>query len=260
MKIIDVYDKNSGKILTCGGISIFKMFDDYFSTFPVEWRKNYDNNLKTVEIFRVDDMPMDNSGEYDTENNRIRFINFSSLPHELVHMASYDSKNDKMAFAKNVSDFETSLIEGMTEYIAMQIVSLEKPIAYHFPVFCISMLSEIEGLFEPYFVPSYQKFLKLFPNKKDILSLMYSLDYYNDNVYQDNPKYELMKCSIKDTIDSLIDIEFSIEKDSKKLKLYKEKFMDLLNDDSMETYLGDFFGDYIDYANCELNKRLIKKR
>jgi len=260
MKIIDVYDKNSGKILTCNGISVFEMIDDYFANLPVEYRKNYDENLKTVEIFRVDGFSMDNSGEYDYENNRISFCNFSSIVHEFMHMASYDKKKNKMAFAKNVCDFERGLMEGMTEYLAMQVNGLEEASVYHFPVFCVSMLSSIEGLFEPYFIPNYQKFLKLFPNKRDILSLMYSLDYYNENVYETETDRDLMEHSIKDTIDSLIDIELSVETDSKKLRLYKENFMDMLSDDSMEVYLGEFFSDYIDYSNCELTQRLIKKR
>ena len=140
MKILDVYDKNSFKDLTCGGYLIFELIDNYFSLLPEEYRKNYDTNLKTVEIFRVDDMIFDTSGEYDTDNNQIKFTNFKSLPHELMHMASYDKKRKRFAIAKNVTDFELGLIEGMTEYIAMEVVGAQEPNAYHFPVFCVEML------------------------------------------------------------------------------------------------------------------------
>ena len=260
MKILDVYDKNSFKDLTCGGNLIYEMIDNYFSMYPVEYRKNYDTNLKTVEILRVDDMLLDNSGEYDADNNRVKFTNFKSLPHELMHMASYDKKKKKMAFAKDVIDFELGLVEGMTEYLAMEIIGEVEPQAYHFPVFCVSMLAEIPSIFEHYFIPNYDKFLGLFPNKRDILNLMYALDYYNESIYQTVQDNEKIALTIRDTIDALIDIELSMESDIRELRLYKEKFMDLLNNDTLDSYLGEFFPDYVDYANCELTQRLIKKR
>ena len=89
---------------------------------------------------------------------------------------------------------------------------------------------------------------------------MYALDYYNESIYQTQPDSEKLGITIRDTIDALIDIELSMEKDIKNLRLYKEKFLDLLNNDSLDNYLGEFFPDYIDYANCELTQRLIKKR
>ena len=103
--------------------------------------------------------------------------------------------------------------------------------------------------------------MKLFPNRKGILSLMYSLDYYHKNCFEKDVNYNSLVHSIKDTIDALIKIELSYEGNPYKLRQYSEKFMDLLSSWGKNSILKDIYPGCLNYANSELKRNIkIRKR
>lgn len=234
--------------------------------FPNEYRNIYDENLKTLEIHRVDEMfEVNDSAEYYPIGNVMIFKSFAGIPHEMMHMASSDRVNSKSAFLREgiYSLYENGLVEGMTEYLSC-IAKGGEPDTYFFEYFSVEMLSSIDGIFKPYFIPSYDGFVSLFPNKKNICSLMYSFDFYHDGISKidDNTSdrvISMIEGSVKSTIDSLIDIELSFDKSRYERKLYGEKFMDLISNIDLKMLVSDVCPDYLDYANHEIKKRILRR-
>lgn len=269
MKVLNIYSKKDLDVLTYNGDAISKIMDDFFSKFPVSYRENYDKNLESLEIWKVDEEANDIFGGYSEVNNIVLIRKFSSFIHELMHVASTNRETGMTAFMRVKGDdaFEGALIEGFTEYLASCVALSVDPKNYYFETFVVSMLSDIEGIFEPYFIPSYNNFISLFPNKRDIISLMYALEYYANFA----PEYALGEISfnsdkvgikvghsIKDVIDNLIDIQLSFKRSKRENKLYSEKFMDLLSDDLFD-FLDLYDVDYLNYANKQLNKRVLRR-
>lgn len=270
MKVLDIYGKKDLDILTCRGIIISKIMNDFFSDFPIIYRENYDRNISNVEIWRVDehyDGPT--GGEYSDLHNLILLRKNDAIIHELMHLSSFDCVSKRSAFIKSIDEplFEDALVEGMTEYLTS--VALDKkPDVYLFETFNVSMLPNINEIFEHYFIPNYDKFIGLFPNKRDIISLMYSLDYYSKKtelVVGDTSKFddeilmERIEHSINDVIDTLIDIQLSMKMGKKENRLYSEKFMDLIGEVKLREYLEEFNLNYLDYANEQINKRVLRR-
>ena len=262
MKILEIYDKNDRDILISDGLVILDEVEKYLDKFPSECRKNYDRNLETVSFLLVDEFYDGCSvGEYDEFNNDIFYLKESALAHELVHLASYDRERDRIAFGREFLTTEKGLVEGMTELIACEIMNKKRPDAYEFQSFVSLMLTEIDDIYIPYFKASNEEFMKLFPNRKEILSLMYSLNYYHNNCFSKDASYNLLVHSIKNTIDALIRIELSYENNPYKLKQYREKFMDLLSSWGKYSILKEIYPGCFDYANGELKKNIkIRKR
>lgn len=266
MKVLDIYSKKDLRLITYNGKDIRKLMDKFFLKFPNEYRNNYDENLKTLEIHRVDEMvDVNDSAEYYPSVNVMVFKSFAGIPHEMMHMASVDRVNNKLAFLREgiYSLYENGLVEGMTEYLSC-IAKCGEPDAYFFEYFCVEMLSSIDGIFKHYFIPSYDGFVSLFPRKIDICSLMYSLDYYHDAISKidDNTSDSVISMigdSVKSTIDSLIDIELSFNKSRYERKLYREKFMDLISNIDSKMLVSDVCPDYLDYANHEIKKRILRR-
>lgn len=126
------------------------------------------------------------------------------------------------------------------------------------------MLSDIDKVFESFFIPSYNNFVSLFPNKRDICSLMYSLDFYHNKINMINEDTGDMEISridraVKDTIDSLIDIELSFNKSVVEEKRYADKFMSLITDDDIDMMVSDVCCDYKGYAYNEIKKRVLRR-
>ena len=270
MKVLDIYGKKDLEILTCNGIVINKIMDNFFKRFPKSYRKNYDRNLESIEIWELDEHYDGlTAGEYFSEYNILLIQRLSSIVHELMHVASCDYETRLSAFRRKKDGylFENALIEGMTEYLS-SMAHDSAPADYFFETFSVSMLSNIDGIFESYFIPNYDKFIGLFPNKRDIISLMYSLNYYsNKNIeytcgvvseFSDMDRLKVEN-SIKDVIDTLIDIQLSMKMSLYNNKRYAQKFMDLLNCEVMDTYVGEYFEDYVDYANMQVNKRILRR-
>ena len=267
MKILDIYDKKDLDLITCGGKGIITMMNDFFSRFPSDYRRNFDRNLDMLDVFRVDEMPDEcDSASFCPSSNILLFKSFSAVPHELMHMSSSDLINKKYAFCREgiYSLHENGLIEGMTEYLGCM-ASGSYPNTYFFEFFVVSMLSNIDNIFEPYFIPSYDKFISLFPNKKDILSLMYALDFYHDKIQglddkSSDKEIERISDVVRSVIDNLIDIELSFRKSAKERKMYRDKFMDLITDSNIDSVVGDVYDDYVDYAYHEVNKRVLRRK
>lgn len=269
MKVLEIYDKNSD--LRYYNKNIFLLMDEFFKTFPKEYSDNYYRNLETLKLFKVDSCYEKSEGGFYTPDNMLFFCKKGSIVHELMHMASYLMGTDKIGFSiVNRSFLEDGLQEGMTEYLAQKALKLDRARGYHFESFCVSMLDTIPNIFKPYFIPNKEEFISLFPNERDIYSLMYSLNYYNQEAVDYinslikgiDPDIEevILQKSIRDTLDTLIDIELSIEKDPRELEIYSEKYMDLLGDYMIDLIVGEIYPNYKNYANKQINKRIRSKR
>lgn len=264
MKVLDVYNKDDLDLITYNGIEISTMMEGFFSKFPLSYRRNYDRNLETLEIHRVDEMPSEfDSAQYYPNSNILLFKSFAAIPHELIHMASFDKVNRRFAICRDgeYSLFENALVEGMTEYLSC-VAKNGYPNTYFFEWFVVSLLSNIDGLFEPFFIPDYNKFISLFPNKRDICSLMYGLDFYHNGIgiIDDNStdiELERIRGAIRSVIDSLIDIEMSFKRSKRDRKIYGDKFMDLIVNPDICGIVGDVYSEYVDYAYCEVKKRVL---
>jgi len=267
MKVLDVYSKKDLGLIKFNGVDVITMMDDrFFSKFPSSYRENYDKNMGSLEIYRVDEMmDIDDFASYIPELNVLLFSLGDSLPHELMHMSSANLEKRLYAFCKagERTLWENGLLEGMTEYLGCMAANIT-PNTYFFEFFVVSMLSSIDNIFEPYFIPSYDRLISLFPNRRDICSLMYGLDFYHDKsqtIDKNTNKEEInkMRRSIKGVINSLIDIELSFSGDIIKRKIYVDKFMDLIMDYDVNAVLKDIYPEYADYAFYKVNRRILRR-
>lgn len=267
MKVLDVYSKKDLDSITYKGNKISFIMDDFFKRFPLSYRENYDKNLETLEIQRVDSMVDDlDNASYFPSLNLLLFKEKNGIFHEMMHMASACREECLFGFCRdgNYSLYEQGLLEGMTEYLACMAIG-EKPSSYYFEHFVASMLSTLDGIFEPYFIPSYDKFVSIFPNKRDILSLMYGLDFYHEKIKEidddtDDVMLDRIENSVRGVIDSLIDIELSFYKSNVDRIIYADKFMDLISDKNIDCVVGDVFPDYRDYAYHAIKRRILRRR
>ena len=272
MQILEIYDKNSN--LRCHGKNIFRTMDNFLGKYPLEYRILYDKNIETLQIFKCDtfDRKISN-GYYDADDNIILYSDDISLGHELFHLASNDRDNGISSIESGMG-YEHGIDEGMTEYLLMLAYGLTRPDCYEFQVFAIRMLENIPDLFKYYFIPNHKEFIKLFPNRKDIYNLIFSLDIYHEknNDYleylcsndEDDIKNSLIdinlaRKSIKEVINNLISIELSFEKSSVELKRYSDKFMDLIGSKDVALMLKVFYPEYYEYANTQIKTRILKR-
>ena len=268
MKVLNLYDKNSD--LRCYKKNIFKTMEIFLKHFPEEYKTCYKRNLDSLELFKVDRMDDETmTGAYNNQANVIFFEMNNSLGHELFHVASNDLVNNIYAFESKI-EIEDGLIEGMTEYLTMKAYDLTKPGSYAFEVFSVTMLEDVPNIFRPYFIPNHKDFISLFPNKRDIYSLLYSLNTYNElsldylaSTYTNKDilvDMDILVNSIRDTFNNLIALELSMEKDNYKLKEYSDKFMDYLMSDNVRFILNELYPNYLRYAEKQINKKVRKKR
>lgn len=268
MKVIKVYDKNSD--IRCYNKNVFRATESILAQFPYEYGDCYRHNLETLELIYVDKM-IDPSldGYYNTEANVITFNNKGALGHEMFHMASNDLVNGNYAFESKMK-IEAGLLEGMTEYFNMKAYNMDGPSAYPFEVFCVSMLEDIPNIFRPYFIPNSKDFIKLFPNRRDIYSLLYSLDAYNDMYLQYLEELyanqaitvdmNSFKDTIKDVFNNLVAIELSMVDDSAGLRKYGHKFMEYVGSDRLMTLFQEFYPKYYEYADKLIDKKIRKRK
>ena len=265
MKVLEVYDKNNFKNLKYDEErTITGIMNTFFSQYPKKYRKNYNRNLLHLEIYHLDEITNEARAEYFPSIDKTIYISNEHIIHELMHLAHYDRKRDLMAIEQNERFWEDPLIEGAAEYLASEATG-EINYSYIFETFVIRMLSSIDNFFEPFFIPNYKKFIALFPNKNDIIILMYALNFYhhNYNIEESSPEYQyaipILKDSIKEVIDCLINIEASFNKDINASLLYKEKFMSLITDEFVDLNLSEYFSDYQNYAYSEIKKKLLRR-
>ena len=268
MKVINVYDSKSN--LKCYGKNIFDTTRAYLKRFPSEYSNCLNHNLKSLELIKVDKIGNGvMTARYNTIENIIEFTTSSALGHEIFHLASNDLMNNKYAFESKMG-IEYGLIEGMTEYLCMQAYDLKHPSSYPFEVFTIMMLDSIPNIFRPYFVPNNKDLINIFPRRKDIYGLLYSLDTYNkimldyiSSLYTGEDILidisEFIE-SYKYTIANLINIELSFEKDSIILKQYRDKFLDLISSEWISNAITGLYPNYLDYTNKYVNRRIKEKR
>ena len=268
MKVLEIYDKDSD--IRCYGKNIFKTMDKFLSKLPSEYGECYYHNLETLCLFKEDRFPDGiSTGLYNSSANSIFFTRGDNLGHELFHMASNDLVNKQYAYESPLG-IEHGLIEGMTEYLNTEAYNLNRPNSYCFPVFCVMLMKDIPDLFKPYFVPSHENFIKLFPKARDIYSLMYSLNVYNDNIYDYlASEYGAGDClvdlttiieSVESTIDNLISIELSFDgRDKSKLNIYGDKFMDLIRSSHLRDNFKYVYPNYDKYAEGQIKKRIRER-
>ncbi len=268
MKVINVYDKNSD--IRSYNRNIFKATEAVLKKFPKEYSNCYYKNLESLELIQVDKMTNASFlGYYDDGANAIFFIEKSAMGHELFHMASNDLENGNYAFYSKLG-IENGLIEGMTEYFNTKAYNLEVPSAYQFEVFCVTMLEDIPNIFRPYFIPNYKDFISLFPNKRDIYSLLYSLNVYNDmylNYMEEyysgkeiTTNFRELRTIINHVLASLVDIELSIEKDPFMLKEYSDKLMNYICSDKIPTLTEDIYPKCYQFADKLIDKKIRKRK
>ena len=101
MKVLDIYSKKDLDRLTVKGKQVSKIMDDFFKQFPKSYRENYDKNLETLEIWKVDEHYSGiNGGEYSDVYNILLFRRYYSIIHELMHMASCDYETRRSSFER----------------------------------------------------------------------------------------------------------------------------------------------------------------
>ncbi len=267
MKVIKVYDKNSD--IRSYNKNIFRATEALLAKFPKEYSNCYYHNLESLELIQVDRFEEASlSGYYSDEANKIFFKNKSAMGHELFHMASNDLVTGEFAFSSKMG-IEVGLIEGMTEYFNMKAYGLERPTAYPLEVCCVTMLEDIPNIFKSYFIPNHKEFISLFPNRRDIYSLFYSLNVYNE-MYADymeafcsgkewNVDMNSLRNVIKDVFNSLVSIELSIEKDPSMLRKYGFKFMEYMGSDRLMVLAEDLYPKYYEYADKLIDKKIRKR-
>ena len=268
MKVIDVYD--AGSDLRCYGQNVFAATRAYLRKFPAEYGKCFEQNLKTLELIKVDKIDNDfMTARYNSYENIIEFKAIGALGHEMFHVASNDMVNKQYAFESRLN-VEMGLIEGMTEYFSMEAYNLNRPNSYDFEVFTVMMLEHIPGIFRPYFVPDNKTLINLFPVRKHIYGLLYSLETYNrvmidylasiytdENVLVDLEEYV---DAFKYTLANLINIELSIEKNPAVLRQYRDKCLDLLSTPWMHDTMENTYPNYFDFSEKYVTKRIKEKR
>ena len=266
MQIIRIYD---GKCdLRWQNKNVFRTTERFLKKYPEEYKRLYDKNLQTLTLWRCDELLNKSlDGEYYLDSNIITYIANSALGHELFHVASYDSEKDQLAFGGNLGIGE-GLLEGMTEYLFMKAFDLDGPGSYVLEVFAVAMLSDMPDLFKHFFIPDHNGFINIFPNRKEIYNLLLSVDSYNkeyldlisgDKDREDSVDMNDFRKHIRQIFDNLISIELSVEKDSKKLKEFRNKFMDLLETPYIRYTINQFYPRYCAYAEKQLRERILKR-
>ena len=264
MKVIEIYDRNSN--ILDNRKNIFKTLDKYMEKFPSSYRKCYDENVRSLELFKVDRIGDGaQSGIYNPEDNTIAFGKCYALGHELIHMATNDREKSQFAFESKMA-IENGMIEGMTEYHHMQAFDLKLPGAYSFEVFTVMMLEDIPNLFESFFVPRENGILDICSDKKNVYSLLWSLENYNqmstdaveasaagNEVLID--RVETRRC-IRHVMDSLIAIKLLQTSDKKELETWGDKFIDLIKSDLIGDITPAFYPQYKEYAEKMIKKRI----
>lgn len=266
MKILQVYQgRDEFLTLKSSGKSIFRTFENYMKRkFPLEYMGNYLKNLETLKIFEVDQLLglTLETGEYSIENNTIYFSDVDSFGHELVHLASSDLTKKRIGFSSVDWEIEQALIEGMTEFISLDFMGYEMDETYAFEIFCAAMICENKKVFRPFFLPNYEEFIELFPNRKNIYSLMYSLTFYSNMINYEKDALENQEeliSAVRNCIDMLLDIELDYEKNHKNLLRYRDKFMSYLENPNISYFLDEIDYQYLDYASTESYKKLVKR-
>ena len=97
---------------------------------------------------------------------------------------------------------------------------------------------------------------------------MYSLEAYfrnceillTEDTIIDKQLIETLERSIMSVIDSLIDIHVSRRLGFKENKQYANMFMDLIGEENINMHLSDIWEDYYDYANEQVNRRILRRK
>ena len=264
MRVYEVYDKNS-KILDHGK-NVFKTTEAYLAKFPECYSECCNRNLETLELIKVDRLPDNsNDGVYNQWANKIVFSKNSSLGHELFHVASTDSVNERAAFESYLG-IEDGLIEGMTEYHHIMAYDLPEPGVYSFEVFSVMMLEDIPNIFKSYFIPDEKGLFEVISDKKALYGLLWSTNIYNQMTVEylsqiyasEEGKIDRnrLRMTIRDVIDNLISIELSRGLSKKELNSYGDKFMDLLSSTFVSDIVPYFYPNYVNYADKQIKKRI----
>lgn len=234
---------------------------DNFFKINFQYSKNYHRNLETLEIIEVDDLKQyEADGLYYPDTNIIRISDVkNAMSHELTHMASTDIKGKKtFSTCKKFNEF-TPLAEGMTEYLKFLATS-DKVNAYLWEAFAAEMLTMTdENTIRAYFNASSEKFISLF-DKKDIYNIIINLFLTNSDVYptEYNDVLNFQK-NVRTVLESLVNIELASTKDKNKLRLYRELYLSLLENENLKyEFLLKNYKGYHNYAK-KLTDRLIGK-
>lgn len=251
IKNIYTYEDNFGK-LTLTRNNSFKKIEKFFEKYPVEYCDNYYFNKETLKIYEVDDTIMEGyTGLYESADNFIQIKDVkNALTHELLHMSSNDLRNEiEFGTYKSFTKFLVPIVEGITEFLSSEIDN-RKISSYYLESFCSKMLFVSDNsLLKYYFTADNDGFYQLY-NEIDLLNLIYNLSRLTDSEITGN-----VRDNVHVLFHSLLNIELSKEKDPKKLMLYRDLFLDLLNTDNVKLCFDYCFKDYHTYA-----KKLVDRK
>ena len=134
----------------------FEKVEKVLETFPIECRKNYYKNKKSLKIRKNSSIVA--YGDYDHEKNKINLCDERALSHELFHMAFRDKRKIKKRLCRGGSlvysngiaykDIKTNklggvgLTEGFTEYLSRKCSNFK---GQHFLYFFTDLLISIYG-------------------------------------------------------------------------------------------------------------------
>lgn len=181
------------------------------------------------------------------------------------YLANFPEQYSK-CYKRNLETLELIKVDRLSDTSQ---AGLKNPEAYSFEVFAVMMLEHIPNIFESFFVPREKGIFSVFPSKKDMYTLLCSLDLYNEmtcdylsQLYAgEDGSIDLIEIvrTIKHVIDSLISIELSLYSDRAELINYADKFMDLINSDFISEIVREFYPRYDRYADKQIKKRIRER-
>lgn len=137
------------------------LVEKLLESYPVEWRRNYYNNKKTLKINKIDELDsiLDTvQGTYDEEKNLITLYSDTAIIHELFHSCFRDGEKlnkqikEKSSYCycngiamKNKTTnikFGVALTEGFVEYVSRKISGSK---GCEFEYFIVDLLISIYG-------------------------------------------------------------------------------------------------------------------
>lgn len=263
MKILEIYNcENNFGELTKNPDNSFTRIEKFLADKRLDYADNYYTNKDRLKVFLYDKLLREYVGEFDVvgDNIEIKITHPDHLTHELLHMASYDFYNpEKYAYCSLNEGPANALSEGMTEYLA-SIIDNVKVDCYYFESFIARMLNTTQNIWQYYFVPDYDRFIELY-NEKDILNLMINSNIYNkrDDKIEEITQEEVSEAIIN-SLEALILIEFSKEKDLTNIVKYRDEFLSLLEGSDIKTILDEYNKEYFDFSKKLMDAKIRERK
>ncbi len=243
----------------------FKRIDKFLENFDSSCRVNFDKNRETLKVFLVDELncyPGD--AFYVPEGNYIYVAHLKqNFTHELLHMSSTKTPSG-YAFAsyKACEQILLPIEEGITEYLASIIDNRELE-CYFLESFVAKMLylSTDRKIAIPYFKATGKEFMNMF-DETNIYQVLMNLRYLSEDEELDfriPGVAENSRACFYDMLEALIDIELRKRHSQKRLDNYRTSFLDTLEDEWINDYIGDFDKHYHNKVRKLIDGRIERR-